>query len=467
MAEPDTIRRQIEQLRRLIAYHNHRYYVLDSPEISDTEYDALMNQLRALEAEHTELITPDSPTQRVGAAPLERFKKVRHVRPMLSLANAFDADEVREWQQRIFRLIGEQPLEFVVEPKIDGLAVALMFRDGQFVLGATRGDGHEGEDVTQSLRTVQTIPLRVPLLPDDTVPNVIEVRGEVYLPRDRFAELNRRQEAAGAKPFANPRNAAAGSLRQLDPRVTAARPLSFMAYQIGYQDGGPEPSTQWAALRYLRRLGFPVTGDARLCADLDEALAYAQDWLARRDSLNYDADGVVIKVNDFRLHEELGYVSREPRWAIALKAPAEEAVTRVLDIRVNVGRTGTLNPYAVLEPVAVGGVTVKHATLHNADYIHEKDIRTGGHRTRHPCRRGDPPGCAVVTGVAHRRRDAVPVPGTLPCVQRTCSPAGRRGRDLLRQRRLPCPTSSARGALGLPWGNGHRGLRLQDGCLAR
>jgi len=373
----EQVRKQIEQLRRLISYHNYRYYVLDDPEISDAEYDALMNQLRALEAEHPELITPDSPTQRVGATPLDKFRKVRHPRPMLSLANAFDEADVREWQQRIHRLIGERSIEWVVEPKIDGLAVALTYRDGQFVLGATRGDGLEGEDVTQNLRTVKAIPLRIPVVPNGEAPPLIEVRGEVYMPKDRFAALNRRQEEAGEKQFANPRNAAAGSLRQLDPRVTAQRPLSFLAYQIGYVEGVELPPTQWASLEYLRRLGFPVTDEARLFSSLDEAIRYAQDWLAHRDRLNFEADGVVIKVNDVALQEELGYVSREPRWAIALKAPAEEAVTRVLDIRVNVGRTGTLNPYAVLEPVAVGGVTVKHATLHNADYIREKDIRIG------------------------------------------------------------------------------------------
>jgi DNA ligase (NAD+) len=377
MRTSDQIQKQLEQLRRLISYHNYRYYVLDDPEISDAEYDALMNQLRALEAEHPELITPDSPTQRVGATPLDKFHKVRHPRPMLSLANAFDEADVREWEQRIYRLVGERPIEWVVEPKIDGLAVALTYRDGQFILGATRGDGLEGEDVTQNLRTVKAIPLRIPVVPDGKAPPLIEVRGEVYMPKDRFAELNRRQEEKGEKPFANPRNAAAGSLRQLDPRVTAQRPLSFLAYQIGYVEGAELPPTQWDSLEYLRRLGFPVTDEARLFSSLDEAVRCAQDWLAHRDRLNFAADGVVIKVNDVELQEELGYVSREPRWAIALKAPAEEAVTRVLDIRVNVGRTGTLNPYAALEPVAVGGVTVKHATLHNADYIREKDIRIG------------------------------------------------------------------------------------------
>ncbi|NOZ06150.1 MAG: NAD-dependent DNA ligase LigA [Chloroflexi bacterium] len=367
----------LEQLRSLIAYHNYRYYVLDDPEVSDAEYDALMNQLRTIEAEHPELVTPDSPTQRVGATPLERFHKVRHSRPMLSLGNAFGAGEVRAWQQRIFRIIGEQPLEYVVEPKIDGLAVSLTYRAGKFALGATRGDGTEGEDVTQNLRTVKAIPLHIPVLPNVDAPTLIEVRGEVFMPKDQFAALNRRQEAADEKTFANPRNAAAGSLRQLDPRVTARRPLSFLAYQIGYLEGAKLPQTQWESLQYLRQLGFPVSEDARLFSDFSEMLDYAQQWLAHRETLNYEADGVVIKVNDIGLQEALGYVSREPRWAIALKAPAEEAVTRVLDIRVNVGRTGTLNPYAVLEPVAVGGVTVQHATLHNADYIREKDIRIG------------------------------------------------------------------------------------------
>ena len=371
-------RQRLQQLRDLIAYHNYRYYVLDDPAISDAEYDALMNQLRAIEAEFPELIVPDSPTQRVGAVPLDKFRKVRHSRPMLSLGNAFDAGDVRAWQQRLYRIIGEErPLEYVVEPKIDGLAVSLTFRAGKFMLGATRGDGTEGEDVTQNLRTVKAIPLHIPVVPNGEAPTVIEVRGEVYMPKDQFAALNRRQEAAGEKTFANPRNAAAGSLRQLDPRVTARRPLSFLAYQIGYLEGAKLPPTQWESLQYLRRLGFPVSKDARLFSDFSEMLDYAQQWLSQREALNYEADGAVIKVNDLGLQEDLGYVSREPRWAIALKAPAEEAVTRVLEIRVNVGRTGTLNPYAVLEPVAVGGVTVQHVTLHNADYIREKDIRVG------------------------------------------------------------------------------------------
>jgi len=370
---------RIEKLRAEINYHAYRYYVLDDPIISDAAYDALMRELQELEAQYPELITPDSPTQRVGAPPLDHFEKVEHAIPMLSLDNAFNAEEVREWERRIRRMLPEDvQLEYVVEPKIDGLAVSLLYEDGVYVQGSTRGDGYVGEDVTLNLKTVRAIPLRIPVAPDSGVeaPALLEVRGEVYMPLDKFEELNRRQRERGEKPFANPRNAAAGSVRQLDSSITARRPLSFWAYAVGRVEG-ITLTGQWETLNYLEALGFPVNPDRRLFDDLEEAIAYAQEWIAHRDRVNYEADGVVIKVNSFATQEQLGAVGKAPRWAIAFKAPAEEAVTRILKIGVNVGRTGVLTPFAAMEPVFVGGVTVTQATLHNEDYIKERDIREG------------------------------------------------------------------------------------------
>jgi len=399
----EDVAQRIERLRDEIRYHGYRYHVLDDPVISDAAYDSLMRELQKLEAEHPELVTPDSPTQRVGAPALDRFEKVQHTEPMLSLDNAFDAAEVREWRQRIGRLLPEDiQLEYTVEPKIDGLAIALTYENGVYVRGSTRGDGYVGEDVTVNLRTIRAIPLRIPVPRDSGAgeqrsrgaeeqetaqsstsapqhlrpPASLEVRGEVYMPIDAFHELNRRQEERGEKTFANPRNAAAGSVRQLDSSVTARRPLSFWAYGVGPVEG-VELLSQWETLNYLQELGFPVSPDCRLFDDLEAAIAYAQDWLDRRDQLNYQADGVVIKINSFELQERLGAVGKAPRWAIAFKAPSEEAVTRVLHIGVNVGRTGVLTPYAIMEPVRVGGVTVTTATLHNEDYIKERDIRKG------------------------------------------------------------------------------------------
>jgi DNA ligase (NAD+) len=418
------IAKLIETLRRDINYHNYRYYVLDDPVISDAEYDALMRKLRELEEAHPEMITPDSPTQRVGAAPLDRFEKVRHPQPILSLANAMNADEVREWFARISKLLptGVSPdkLAFVVEPKFDGLTVVLTYEEGLLVQGTTRGDGEIGEDITANLRTVKSVPLRIPPVPaspvlpaparpgfatqagvaqaqvasatpaggvgqvqakwaqrpSPPVPSRLVVRGEAYMPRDRFRELNRRQEEAGERTFANPRNAAAGSLRQLDPSITAARPLSIFTYAIVEAEGVSVPS-QWETLLYLREMGFPVCQDFRRFSDLEEAIEYGEAWMAKRDTLNYAADGVVIKIDDLNVARALGVVGKDPRGAIAFKAPAREATTKVLDIKVNVGRTGTLNPWAALEPVEVGGVIVKQATLHNFENVERKDIRVG------------------------------------------------------------------------------------------
>ncbi len=376
----ESVAERIARLRELIHYHNYRYYVLNDPEISDAEYDALFRELQRLEAEHPELITPDSPTQRVGGEPLDRFEKVQHPVPMLSLSNAFGPDELRAWRDRIQRLLPPetvQQLAYVVEPKIDGLTVVLHYQDGQFVLGATRGDGYEGEDITANLRTVKAIPLRIPVVPDGPPPRRLVVRGEAYMPREAFERMNAELAARGERTFANPRNAAAGSLRQLDPRITASRPLSLWAYQVVLVEGGETLRSQWEALDYLRRLGFPVNPHNRRFEDFEQLVEYCIEWESKRKELPYDTDGLVIKIDDFAIQEQLGVVGNAPRWAVAYKYPSEEAVTKLLDIQVNVGRTGVLTPYAVLEPVRVGGVVVRNATLHNEDYIREKDIRVG------------------------------------------------------------------------------------------
>lgn len=384
MTSNDLVRR-VESLREQIRYHNYCYYVLDAPVVSDAEYDALMRELRELEAAHPELVTPDSPTQRVGAPPSEQFAKVQHAVPMLSLANAFDEAGMRAWYDRTMRLLGsDAQAAFVVEPKIDGLAVTLIYRDGVLVRGATRGDGETGEDVTANLRTIPSIPLRLGSFADGAsattnppaIPPLLEVRGEVYMRIADFMRLNEQLAAAGEKVAANPRNAAAGSLRQKDPAVTARRPLRFFAYGVG-QVEGVEVQTQWETLQYLRALGFPVNRDARRFERFEDALAYCREWMTRRDELEYEVDGVVVKIDSFAQQAELGIVGRDPRWAIAFKFPAREAVSRLLDIVVNVGRTGVITPNAVIEPVNIGGVTVRNASLHNADYIAERDIRIG------------------------------------------------------------------------------------------
>lgn len=372
MKPTEAARRRAVELRRAIEEHNYRYHVLDAPIISDAEFDALLQELRDLEQRCPELATADSPTQRVGAAPLERFEHVQHRLPMLSLDNAFTHDELIAFQRRITDRIGERSFTYVGELKMDGLAISLWYEGGLFIRGATRGDGYVGEDVTANLRTIGQIPLRLA----DGAPPVLEVRGEVYLSRRVFAELNEQRLAAGESPLANPRNAAAGAVRQLDPSVTAERRLKFMPYGIGVIQGR-EPRTHWESLELLKTLRFPVSPHNERLPDLDAAWAFCRTWEARRDELDYDTDGVVIKVDDVELQRELGEVSRRPRWAIAYKFPAEEATTRVLDIVINVGRFGALNPVAMLDPVKVGGVTVRKATLHNEDIIAKKDVRIG------------------------------------------------------------------------------------------
>jgi DNA ligase (NAD+) len=384
---------RIAALREQIREHNYRYYVLDEPSVSDAAYDALMRELRALEEAHPDLRTPDSPTQRVGAPPASHFAKVRHPQPMLSLGNAFDEADLYAWRERVLKILGvDAQLAYVVEPKIDGLAVALTYRDGRFVQGATRGDGEVGEDVTANLRTVATVPLVLRARKDGhrasenqnspapianlQLPTSLEVRGEVYMRIADFDVLNERLAAASERIAANPRNAAAGSLRQKDPTVTAGRPLRFFAYAVG-PFAGVTLRSQWETLNYLKTLGFPVNRDARRFTDFAEVIAYCAEWMTRRDSLEFEADGIVIKIDDFGQQAELGVVGRDPRWAIAYKFPAREAITRLLNIVVNVGRTGVITPNAELEPVQLSGVVVRNASLHNEDYIIQRDIRIG------------------------------------------------------------------------------------------
>ena len=368
-----------EKLKQEVNFHNYRYHVLDAPVVSDAEYDRLLVELRAIEADHPDWVTPDSPSQRAGAIPSDKFEKVRHPRPILSLANAFGADDARAWFERIRNLDDRvEKAKFTVEPKIDGLSVVMHYRDGLFVQGATRGDGEVGEDITLNLRTIKAIPLKIPVGESGPKPPAyLVVRGEVFMHTQDFEELNQRLEEAGEKTYLNPRNTAAGSLRQLDPSITASRPLTLLVYQIIHSQGGQVPTSQWDILAYLKGLGFPVTDVVRRFSDLESAIAYTETWDKRRDELGYEADGMVIKLDDLSLAEELGYVGKDPRGAIAFKFPAREVTTRLNDIGVAVGRTGVLTPYAMLEPVEVGGVVVERATLHNFDYISEKDIRPG------------------------------------------------------------------------------------------
>jgi DNA ligase (NAD+) len=388
-------RERLTELRELVNFHNYRYNVLDDPVISDAEYDRLLNELKQIESEHPDWITPDSPTQRVGGQVSERFAKVPHPAPILSLANAFNGDDVREWFTRISKLIpAGRAVQFTVEPKIDGLSVVLHYRTGVFVQGATRGDGNIGEDITPNLRTVRAVPLKIPVnskiasrpstarqkkaaplgMLAMTVPSTFVVRGEAFIEMQAFEDMNEQIEKEGGKPFANPRNAAAGFLRQLDSRNTSKRPISLLCYQIVAADGDT-PRSQIELLGYLHTIGFPTTEIAQRFDTLDAAIAYAESWIDKRDTLPFEADGMVIKIDDLDLQQELGIVGKDPRGAIALKFPAREATTQLLDVGVNIGRTGIMAPYAILAPVNVGGVTIERATLHNYDDIARKDIR--------------------------------------------------------------------------------------------
>ena len=368
------ITNRIDDLRAQIRRHDHLYHVKDAPEISDAEFDNLMRELRQLEERHPDLVTPDSPTQRVGGAPAEGFQEVTHRRPMLSLGNSFDDEEFTAWHRRVSDMLETGSFDMVCELKYDGLAVGLTYQNGVLVRGATRGNGAVGEDVTFNLRTIKSIPLR---LRGANLPALLEVRGEVYFPKSKFHDFNAQREADGLQTYVNPRNTAAGSLRQLDPKATAERPLDIFVYSVGYSEGGSPPDNQWDTLAFLGELGFKINSNNVLFRTVPEVLAWYRRWLEEVHDLDYDCDGLVVKVNRFDYQQHLGHVGREPRWAVAYKFPAEQAVTTLLDVRFNVGRTGSINPYAVLEPVYVGGATVKQATLHNQDYIADMGLRKG------------------------------------------------------------------------------------------
>jgi DNA ligase (NAD+) len=372
----DAMNRRAKRLREVIEYHNYRYYLLDDPEISDTEYDQMMRELEQLEADYPELYDPNSPTQRVGAPPLEEFQTVTHTIPMLSLANGQNEVEVREFDQRIRRFLGmDGDIDYVVEPKLDGLAVELVYERGYLVIGSTRGDGVNGENTTQNLRTIKTLPLAL-IGKEIAVPQRLEVRGEVYMEIKGFKELNKKREALGEPLFANPRNAAAGSLRQLDSTITASRPLNIFFYGLG-EVVGYTFKTHWQFLNTLPLWGLRANPLARQCRDIDEAIGYYNEISQQRESLPYEIDGVVIKVDELDLQSRLGVISRNPRWALAYKFRPKQETTKVLDIIPQVGRTGAITPVAILKPVKVGGIEINRATLHNQDEIDKKDIRIG------------------------------------------------------------------------------------------
>ena len=371
--EQDSLAVKAAELRRELNYHNLRYYQMDDPVVSDGQYDALLRELQEIEREHPELQTVDSPTLRVGGDPSPAFSEVEHTRPMLSLGNAFDYSELEAWHRRVTGLLNGAPFDMVCELKIDGLAVSLIYENGVLVQGATRGNGTTGEDVTRNLRTIRTIPLSL----KGFVPMHLEVRGEVYLPIEEFRRLNEDRAEKGEPLYANPRNTGAGTIRQLDPKVTAARNMRIWVYSLNSTEGVEFLDGHWEALEWLGNVGFRINPENRLCHSLEEVYDYYQSWLERRHDLPYEVDGVVVKVSPLALQEQLGVVGREPRWAIAYKFPAEQATTKLLDIGINVGRTGSLNPFAVLHPVVVSGATVQHASLHNEEDIHRKDIRVG------------------------------------------------------------------------------------------
>ncbi|HZR42459.1 MAG TPA: NAD-dependent DNA ligase LigA, partial [Ktedonobacteraceae bacterium] len=362
---------RVAALRRQIEQANYQYHALDQPVLTDAEYDQLMIELQRIERDHPELQSPDSPTQRVGATPMQEVAQHRHPFPMLSLANARSEQELRDWHKRAKNILPNATFSYVCELKIDGLAMALTYEQGQLTIGATRGDGTIGENWTPNVRTIHNIPQK---LHGDNIPEKVEVRGEVYITIDSFERLN--EQMSDNKLFANPRNAAAGSLRQKDSRITATRPLSFFGYQIGYVNG-MTVRTQWEALQLIREWGFPVNPNIHLAQSLEEVMEYCNKWEQERFHLPYEIDGVVIKINDLAQQEELGVVSRDPRWAIAFKYPPTQVATQLLDIQVNIGRTGAVNPWAVLEPVNIRGVTVSRAALHNEGDIQRKDLRIG------------------------------------------------------------------------------------------
>ncbi len=369
----EDVKKKVDELRKLINYHNYLYYVLDQPEISDAEYDELVRQLISLEEAHPELVTPDSPTQRIGAPPSDAFKPVRHYARMFSLADAFDFDELQAFFDRVKRALDTNQIDYVCELKIDGTAVSLLYEKGVYVRGATRGDGEVGEDITANIKTIKTVPLKLLV---ESPPELIEVRGEAYLSKEEFERINRERGEKGEPLFANPRNAAAGSLRQLDPEVTARRRLEVIAHSLGVFRG-VSWKTHWEALTYLRKAGFRTTPQAHHATSESAVIEFCHKWQENRHSLPFEVDGVVVKVNSLELQERLGATSKSPRWAVAFKFPPEQKTTQVLDIKVSVGRTGALTPVAILKPVQVAGSTISRATLHNEDEVKRKDVRLG------------------------------------------------------------------------------------------
>jgi DNA ligase (NAD+) len=375
--DTNPLKSEYQTLKEELHFHNYRYHVLNDPVISDYEFDLKLKRLKAIEDAHPDWVSTDSPSQRAGAEPLAQFVKVEHPAPILSLGNAFSQTDLREWHARITRLDDRvEQADFTVEPKLDGLTVVLHYHNGTFVQGATRGNGEVGEDITENLRTVNALPLHIPISMDGPpVPEVLVVRGEALITKADFEALNNRLEEVGAKTYLNPRNTAAGSLRQLDSRITAQRPLTLLVYAIVHHEGGEIPVTQWETLGYLRELGFPVADASTLCSTLDQAIALCLE--TNPNAFPFEIDGMVIKLNNLALADDLGVVGKDPRGAMAYKFPAQEVTTLLKDIGVNVGRTGVITPYAILEPVEIGGVVVKQATLHNFDFIHDKDIRIG------------------------------------------------------------------------------------------
>lgn len=416
-------KKEIEELRREIRRHEILYYVEDRPQITDREFDRLMQRLKDLETRHPDWITPDSPTQRVGGKVSEKFPSVVHRAPMLSLDNTYNVDEFRDFHKRVVKILGsDQDLEYVVELKIDGLGVTLSYENGYFVQGATRGDGKEGEDITANLKTIRSIPLRIPDVPRNI--RFLEARGEVYLDRREFVKVNREREAAGQVPFANPRNAAAGSLRLLDPAETARRPLNIFLYGVGFMDPMPF-TTHYETLETLKALGFRVNPETVLCREFEDTLKLIETWREKKNSLSYDVDGLVVKVNSLEFQEKLGSTAKHPRWAVAYKYEAEQAVTEVLDIICQVGRTGSITPVAVLDPVFVSGSTVSRATLHNEDEIKRKDIRVGDSVVIEKAGEVIPKIVRVVNDPEKRRREVFQMPETCPeCGTSLFRPAG-------------------------------------------
>ena len=441
---PNEPKSRAAELTQALRKANHDYYVLDAPTLSDAEYDRLFRELQALEREHPELVTPHSPTQRIGAQPSERFEKVQHRRQMMSLDNCFSSEEFDEFAARIRKLLHDEPIRFVCEPKMDGLAITLSYEHGKLVQGATRGDGTTGEDVVQSLRTIKSIPLELHGDP----PPLFEVRGEIYISKKEFAQMNKEREAAGEPTFANPRNSAAGSLRQLDPRETAKRPLSAIFYDVGevgslegHPGAGHPYRTHWEKIAKLREFGLRTNPENRICESVEEVRARHAEMLAMRHGLPYEIDGMVVKVDSEEQRAQLGSVSRNPRWAIAWKFPAEEEATTVNDIHVSVGRTGAITPFAVLEPVVVGGATISLATLHNIDEVHRKDVRKGDRVFIR--RAGDVIPEVVAVILADRKPDAAVFKMPTECPACGHPVARKEGEVVLRCDNASCPAQLA------------------------